>query len=121
MWYFEEPDFAGYRFSPDSEAVIAEVEQLDRELGRFFEQVRQIPDSETIDFVIVSDHGMATVEAADCIHLEDYIPVDSFSYIFDGVPTLLYPLPSFADSAYRLLQQIPRTQVFRKEIGRAHV
>lgn len=115
MWYFEEPDFAGHRFSPDSEAVIAEVEQLDRELGRFFEQVRQLPDSEAIDFVIVSDHGMATVEAADCIQLEDYIPADSFSYIFDGVPTLLYPLPSFADSAYRLLQQIPRTQVFRKE------
>ncbi len=34
---------------------------------------------------------MATYYPERYVNLNDYLPRDSFDYVFDGVPTLLYP------------------------------
>jgi predicted AlkP superfamily pyrophosphatase or phosphodiesterase len=48
------------------------------------------------------------------VNLNDYLPRDSFDYIFDGVPTLLYPKKTYTESAYAILQKVPHVKAYRK-------
>jgi predicted AlkP superfamily pyrophosphatase or phosphodiesterase len=114
MWYMEEPDGIGHTTTPDSAATLAGVEELDRVLDYFFAQARKLEHFGEIDFIVLSDHGMATYTPDKYVNLNDYLPRDSFDYIFDGVPTLLYPKKTYTDSAYAILQQVPHVKAYRK-------
>lgn len=48
------------------------------------------------------------------VNLNDYLPRDSFDYVFDGVPTLLYPKKTYVDTAYAILQKVPNITVWKK-------
>ena len=87
MWYMEEPDGVGHRATPDSSATLSTVEHLDRILGDFFAEARRLDIFDQIDFIVLSDHGMATYYPENYVNLNDYLPRDSFDYVFDGVPT----------------------------------
>lgn len=114
MWYMEEPDGIGHRCTPDSSETLQKVEELDRVLNHFFTEARKLDIFEQIDFIVLSDHGMATFTPDKYVNLNDYLPRDSFDYIFDGVPTLLYPKAGYTDKAYAILQQVPHISVWKK-------
>lgn len=115
MWYMEEPDAIGHQSTPDSAVTLSKVEELDRILNRFFTQARTLDIFEQIDFIVVSDHGMATYIPDKYVNLNDYLPRDSFDYVFDGVPTLLYPRSTYRESAYAILKKVPHIRVWKKE------
>ena len=115
MWYMEEPDGTGHNCTPDSSATLAVVEELDKVLAHFFTEARQLDIFNKIDFIILSDHGMATYYPENYVNLNDYLPRDSFDYVVDGVPTLLYPKKSYLGSAYAILQTVPNITVWKKD------
>lgn len=115
MWYMEEPDFTGHFITPDSSEILLKVEELDRVLTHFFTEVRKLDVFSQIDFIVLSDHGMATFTPDKYVNLNDYLPRDSFEYIFDGVPTLLYPKTGYTDQAYAILKQVPHIRVWKKD------
>lgn len=115
MWYIEEPDGIGHDATPDSSATIRQVEALDKVLNHFFTKARNLDIFPKIDFLVISDHGMATYRPENYVNLNDYLPRDRFDYVFDGVPTFLYPKPGYLDSAYAILQQVPRVTVWKKQ------
>lgn len=114
MWYMEEPDGIGHSDTPEAASTLAKVEELDEILAYFFNQARTLDCFNQIDFIVLSDHGMATYTPDKYVNLNDYLPRDSFDYVFDGVPVLLYPKKTYADSAYAILQQTPFVNVYRK-------
>ena len=115
MWYMEEPDAIGHSDTPDAPGTLAKVEELDRILAYFFDRARELEHFDEIDFIVLSDHGMATYTPDNYVNLNDYLPRDSFDYSFDGVPTLLYPKKTYTESAFAILQEVPRITVYRKE------
>lgn len=115
MWYMEEPDAVGHRCTPDSSETYAKVEELDQILNHFFNEARKLDIFDQIDFIVLSDHGMATYTPDNYVNLNDYLPRDSFDYVFDGVPTLLYPKKTYQDSAYALLKRVPHVTVWKKD------
>ena len=115
MWYIEEPDAIGHDATPDSSAVIDKVEELDAVLARFFSKVNKLDIAPKIDFIVTSDHGMATFVPDKYVNLGDYLPRDSFKFVFDGVPTVLYPKPGYTDTAYEILKKVPNITVWKKE------
>jgi len=115
MWYFEEPDATGHEASPDSPVTLREVESLDNILAAFFDKARKLKNFKKIDFIVVADHGMAKIKPECSINLHDYLPRDSFNYIFDGVPTFLYPKPSYLNTAYEILKKVPHIVVWKKD------
>lgn len=116
MWYIEEPDGIGHFATPDSIATYQMVEKLDSILNYFFTEARKLKDFKKIDFIVLSDHGMATYYPDNYVNLIDYLPRDSFEYVFDGVPTLLYPKSkTYIDSAMAILQKVPHIKAYRKE------
>lgn len=114
MWYMEEPDAIGHSATPDSSATLDVVENLDKVLNHFFTEARQLDIFDKIDFIVLSDHGMATYYPEKYVNLNDYLPRDSFDCVFDGVPTLLYPKKTYVDTAYAILQKVPNITVWKK-------
>lgn len=111
----EEPDAIGHYCTPDSSATLDKVEELDIVLNHFFTEARKLDIFDKIDFVVLSDHGMATYYPENYVNLIDYLPLDSFDYVFDGVPTLLYPKKTYLDSAYAILKEVPHITVWKKD------
>jgi predicted AlkP superfamily pyrophosphatase or phosphodiesterase len=69
--YFSEVDHQGHEHGPDSDEVRTAVQVVDKEVGALREGLAklQLP----VDVIVVSDHGMATVQG-DYITLHDYLP-----------------------------------------------
>jgi predicted AlkP superfamily pyrophosphatase or phosphodiesterase len=114
MWYIEEPDAIAHDETPDSEKVIAKVEELDQVLNYLFNRARKLDIFKKINFIVLSDHGMATYTPDKYVNLYKYLPRDSFDYVFDGVPTYLYPKPTYTETAYNILKEVPNISVYRK-------
>lgn len=115
MWYMEEPDVIGHACTPDSSATLDMIEELDKVINHFFSEARKLDIFDKIDFIVLSDHGMATYYPERYVNLSDYLPRDSFDYVFEGVPTILYPKKSYTDSAYAILQTVPHITAWKKE------
>lgn len=114
LWYIEEPDYTGHTYSPDSRQAIEKVEQMDKVVGEMLARLRKLPNRDQIDFLIVSDHGMATYTPEQSINLAQWLDEKDFEYIVDGVPAILYPLPGKVDKEMKQLEQVPHVKVYRK-------
>jgi len=69
--YFSDTDDAGHAFSPDSTEVATAVAQVDEDLSRLFDGLKKRKISKKVNLIIVSDHGMATVNQQNAVFLDD--------------------------------------------------
>ena len=60
--------------TPDSSATLDVVESLDKVLNHFFTEARQLDIFDKIDFIVLSDHGMATYYPEKYVNLNDIFP-----------------------------------------------
>ena len=67
-----------------------------------------------MDFILVSDHGMASFDKSKAVNLADYLPLDSFEHVATGPFTHLYPKKGYTETAYRILKRVPHVEVYRK-------
>ena len=68
--YFNAVDTAGHHYGPDSAQVDAALRKVDAALGRLIDGLKQRGRFDRVDLVIVSDHGMAPVEASHRIRID---------------------------------------------------
>jgi predicted AlkP superfamily pyrophosphatase or phosphodiesterase len=97
--YFSDSDTAGHRFGPDSPQVEAAVHELDSEIGKLMDGLKEI--KLPVDLIVLADHGMVKVDGP-LIHL-DQLGLDSslFSTI---VGLCVYPKSDAdAQKAYEAL------------------
>ena len=71
MWYSPEPDGTSHEDGPKGPKTLAMVEQLDSLLGIFLHKLSALPHATQINFIVVSDHGMAEISADRYINLND--------------------------------------------------
>jgi alkaline phosphatase D len=67
--YFSDTDTAGHRYGPDSPQVADAVHELDGEIGRLEDGIKE--SKLPVDLIVLADHGMANVKGAP-IHLDQY-------------------------------------------------
>ncbi|WP_329904690.1 ectonucleotide pyrophosphatase/phosphodiesterase [Porphyromonas pogonae] len=115
MWYIEEPDHTGHEQTPESPVTLAMVSHLDSILGAFLYKMNQLPIASKIDFLLVSDHGMATYTPDKSVNLADYVDRDQFDHVATGAFTHLYPKKDMAQDLYNKLQKVPHVRVFWKK------
>lgn len=114
--YFSAVDTAGHRFGPDSTEVKDAVLSLDRDLGSLFEQVDAL--KLPVNIVIVSDHGMQTIDRKNkAIPLDDLVSRDDFRTFGGGSQMYLYAKsPDKIEPAYRQLKKAAKHyKVYRKK------
>lgn len=114
MWYLEEPDHTGHTYSPDAPETAKMIEEVDSVVGYFRKGLAKLPHSSKVDFILVSDHGMARFDKSRIINFSDYLPLDSFEHVSTGPLTHLYPKPGYTDKAIEILKTIEGIKVYRK-------
>ena len=89
--YFDTVDTAGHRFGPgpgtELDAAIADV---DSQIGRLKTALDSMGQS--VNFVIVSDHGMAETSPDRIIDLDTIMPRDKYVLVTDGTYAGIDPL-----------------------------
>ena len=60
--YFSLVDSAGHRFGPDAPETAASVREADALLGELLDGVDALPHGDRVSVIVVSDHGMASVD-----------------------------------------------------------
>lgn len=114
-WYIQEPDHTGHTYGTGSDQLKAMVSTVDSVVGYFRSELAKLPIASQVDFIIVSDHGMKDYEPDKIVNLMDYLPADSFRYIVDGTPTLLYTKhPEYIDEAMKVLEKVPHVTAYRR-------
>ncbi len=114
--YFSIVDSAGHRYGPRSEEVKAAVLKVDHLISDMVSNIEKL--NLPVNFVIVSDHGMKTINPKKAIFIGDYIEGDKIIFHEQGPLTLGY----FKDKTtqeeksklYKKLKSIPGTKLYKR-------
>lgn len=111
--YFSDVDSAGHRYGPRSDKVKEAVLKVDSHLKDLYEKVQSL--GLTVNFVIVSDHGMMTVDNKRKVYLSEYIDPDKAMFQERGPITLIYMKDKKDLKTYKKkLSKVPHTKVFER-------
>lgn len=77
--YFSDPDDAGHEFSPDSEETRYAALNVDRLIGRFMDGLKRRKIDKRANVIIVSDHGMTTLDLHRAVFLDDYFNAEALT------------------------------------------
>jgi len=114
MAYYHEPDGVGHDFGPEDPRTLQMVHDLDSLTGVFYNRIRHLPDGESINFIVLSDHGMGTISSERNIAIRDIIPESWPVKIEGGNPNFnLYAEDAWIDSAYSALKKTPGIKVWK--------
>jgi len=115
MWYYHEPDYVSHHYGPASNKTEAVVEQIDRWLGDFFKEAKKLPVYDSIDFIIVSDHGMTALSSEKQVILDDYIDTSDLVRYDGWNPNYnIQPKKDKAEKVWKNLTTIPHVKVWKK-------
>jgi predicted AlkP superfamily pyrophosphatase or phosphodiesterase len=113
--YFSDVDDAGHAAGPHAPAVGEAIARVDGELGTLVEGIDRLGATPTTDVVVVSDHGMAEVPAANAIFLDDLVDA-AVARVVTWSPVLeLWPQPERVDEVIARLRVSPHLAVYRRE------
>lgn len=114
-WYYHEPDWTAHRDGATGTKTLALVEQLDSLVGVFVDKLSELPHADKVNFIVVSDHGMADISPQRYINLSEYIDKDWFDYITGGNPVYsLQPKEGHKQKALGALQSIENLKVWER-------
>ncbi|MCA1622326.1 MAG: ectonucleotide pyrophosphatase/phosphodiesterase [Acidobacteria bacterium] len=90
--YFSDTDDAGHAFSPDSKEVAEAVQKVDGELGGLVEGLKKRKVYKKVNLIIVSDHGMTTVNQQNAVLLDNYFNFeDTERILWTGEIVQIFP------------------------------
>ena len=103
--YFSDVDDAGHEFSPDAEETRYAVLNVDENIGRLVDGLKQRKILGKANIIIVSDHGMATVNRNNSIFLDDIFDFDKTDKIlWTGEIVQIFPKAGEEESIIQNLQ-----------------
>ena len=113
--YLDTVDVIGHRFGPDSPELNHELDEVDGILRRLLDGLRTRGLHETINIVVVSDHGMMATSPDRVIYLDELLPETYARVISYGVLTGIEPLRGHGrDTEAILLAKHPHMRCWRK-------
>jgi predicted AlkP superfamily pyrophosphatase or phosphodiesterase len=114
--YFGQVDRAAHAFGLEDPRMAETIDEIDAQLGRLTEGLRERELFDHINIIVVSDHGMTAQSPDRVIFLDDYLRPDE-ARVIDWSPVLaLRPGSLSADSLYRKLVGVhPHLTIHRRE------
>ncbi len=74
--YFSKVDTYGHWYGPNSDSTAAAVQEVDEQLGYLLSELERVEKAESLNMIIVSDHGMAEVSEEKVILLDQIIDLE---------------------------------------------
>jgi predicted AlkP superfamily pyrophosphatase or phosphodiesterase len=114
--YWPDVDAAGHTYGPDSREVTEAAERIDHALGQLRAKLRSTGALDSLNIIVVSDHGMSALSPDRVIYLSDYIDLSAIE-IVDGPPTMgISPKTLTIDEIYgKFAGKHPQLEVYRKQ------
>ncbi|MFQ5530929.1 MAG: ectonucleotide pyrophosphatase/phosphodiesterase, partial [Gemmatimonadota bacterium] len=111
--YFSDVDAAGHDFGPGTPEVAAAVARIDLVVGRLLQSLIR-RELESVNVIVVSDHGMSRLSPERMVFLDDYLDPDSV-IVVDWSPVLaIWPGSMDATAIYDALRDAhPNLGVYR--------
>jgi predicted AlkP superfamily pyrophosphatase or phosphodiesterase len=114
--YYSDVDSSGHDEGPESEAVRQAIRAVDASIGHLVRGVESIDLHDRVNYILVSDHGMAQLSRDRMIVLDDFIDVADADVV-DWSPVLgLSPRDGDVNRLYAALRdKHPHLKVYRRE------
>jgi len=114
--YFDAVDHAGHSFGPDSPEVNQAIGETDVALARLVDGLKARGLYDKINIIVVSDHGMASVPAANNVLVDKLIDLDQVQTVSMGVVAGFNPKPgvNFDEIEHTLTRPQPHMQCWDK-------
>ncbi|MFV1980284.1 MAG: ectonucleotide pyrophosphatase/phosphodiesterase, partial [Rhodothermia bacterium] len=113
--YFSDVDGAGHRFGPEADETMAAVRGVDQYLSRLVIGLESLGLTDSVNIVIISDHGMSQLANDRVVYVDDYIDVSRAGVLSLGQYVALWPDQADIDSIFRKLDGVhPALTVFRR-------
>lgn len=115
-WYLDKADGVGHNQGPDSDEMISTIEMLDSLVGVFTNKIMQLNIKDSVNFIIVSDHGMSKVDSQKIIYIDKHIKNHWVDTVIGANPfSLVYTKEKYKDSVYNKLINITGLNTWKKE------
>ena len=121
MVYMNEPDKSGHNYGPHSRETRRAVEHMDSLMGNLYSRITQLPIGKQVNFIVLSDHGMAWVDQSHKIELRPLLGNLPYK-AYGSVPVNIYASwdnveqhEATVDSICQRLQGVPHLRAWRKE------
>ena len=114
MAYFEQPDASGHDFGPQSKHTRKAVEQVDSLMESLYSKLCQLPYSADINFIVLSDHGMAWVPQGNNIPISKYLKPEWIRKISGSIPCNIYAQKGCEQKVYDALKNLDHVQVWHR-------
>lgn len=101
--YFDRVDIQGHHFGPDSNEVDDALRSIDNALARLLAGLDRRGLRDSLNLVIVSDHGMTATSPERVVFLDEIVPKEWMHVVMWGVLTGISPAPEHRDEVERLL------------------
>lgn len=102
--YFHDTDSFGHEYGPDSPEIDSSIVRLDNILGYFYKKLSRINMIDSVNVILVSDHGMTQVYADKIIEVSSIIPEYNYTSIDNGPFLLIEPAENEFDSVFNELK-----------------
>ena len=73
LLYFHEPDSKGHKAGPNSEKTLEVVREMDEIIGDLREKISKTAVADSVNLLIVSDHGMTELDSEKLIFIDEAI------------------------------------------------
>ena len=116
MAYFEEPDASGHNYGPQAKQTRLAVERIDSLLGSLWTRIGKAGLQDSVNLVIVSDHGMTWFTPSRQITVSSYLHKEWYQSIEGNLPANIYaPARWQQDSIVAALSHVAHLRVWRKD------
>lgn len=116
--YFDQVDHEAHEFGPDAAQTHAAMGEVDAALARLLDGLSQRRLRDTVDLIVVSDHGMAASGSRE--YFDDYLRahglgLDAIDVVMDGQVAGIVPRGNVAKVEAALLGRHPHAECWRRE------
>jgi predicted AlkP superfamily pyrophosphatase or phosphodiesterase len=118
--YFSLVDHHGHEFGPWAPQTRAAAMTVDSVIGRLVDGLERRALAETVNLVVVSDHGMSYSPPAQRVVLDDYYPGDSLAIVALSPFLSVGPRSGSLAETLARLRRIPHLTVFPSDSTFAH-
>lgn len=114
--YFSFVDAAGHEYGTDSDSLIAAVQKADRLIGYLKNKLSENHLWNTINIIVLADHGMVNLSADKTIMLPSIINMDNVERIIWSPATMIWPKEGSKENLFnKLKQNEAHYHIYKKE------
>lgn len=114
MAYFDEPDWTGHGYGPESPETGEVVAYLDSLMGDLYGKIMKLEIADKVNFIVTSDHGMTDMDPDRSVYIDGAVKDEWVGKAVIGTPLSLFTTsPEAADSILMALENYDHIKAYR--------